>query len=173
MKQELYAAITAWSALAAVGAALTAVWLQNRSSRRLACLQLFAHLARQYESPQMQGLRRRLATQLMSEPRTVELDDTLFVFYENLGVLTRRGLLDPELIWNIFVFDVVHYWVATKHYVRHMRDVSGDESIYEEFERLAERLSYQRHSPLGRLRPESVTSAQLLAFLQMESRRGT
>ena len=76
---QLYSAISAIGTWAAVGCALVAVWLQNRSAKRLMCLQLFIQLAAQYESDSMQRTRARIASKLLSNPSATEIDDSLLV----------------------------------------------------------------------------------------------
>lgn len=131
-----YTAIAAWAACAAVICSLFVVWRQNRAAKRLMCLQFFMQLAAQYDSSDMQRTRARLAAKLLSEPATLEINDSLLVFYENIAILHRKGLLDSALLDNTFSIDVRNYWSALRHYVKHMRETFGDNAIFFEFEQL-------------------------------------
>ncbi len=99
---QLYAAISAYGSWAAVGCALLIVWLQNRSAKRLIGLQLFIQIAAQYDSEDMHRIRAHLADRLLADNQTLELDTSLLVHFENVAILLRRGLLDKELVWNIY-----------------------------------------------------------------------
>lgn len=133
MDSNTLTAIAAW---AAVACALLVVWLQNRATKRLTCLQLFMQLAAQYDSPDMQRARAHLAEQLLSNPHRLDINDTLLVFYENIAILHRRKLLDPELMWNTFTYDVRSYWYALEPYIFSIRKTHGDNSLFREFQLL-------------------------------------
>ncbi|MGQ0698866.1 MAG: DUF4760 domain-containing protein [Panacagrimonas sp.] len=169
----LYSAISAWATLAAVFCALLVMWSQNRSAKRLTCLQLFIQLAAQYDSSEMQKVRGRLASELLTTPDAVDLEDTLLVFYENLAILVRRRLLDPDLVGNTFSIDVRCYWLALRHYVAHNRTEYSDQTIFEEFEWLNKNFVCCKRSPLGtQQRPTAFTPEEIHRFLRDESRRG-
>jgi len=169
----LYSAIAAWGTWATVLCALVVVWSQNRSSKRIACLQLFVQLSAQYDSSDMRGIRRRLADKLLSDLKSVEVEDSLPLYFENLAILSRRRLLDRDLMWNTFVFDVPRYWHVLKHYVEFCRKKFANPAIYEEFQLLATQLSSQTRSPLGtELPPLDLSEDDIREFLRYESRIG-
>ena len=121
----------------------------------------------------MQKIRGHLAKKLLSDPTTVDLEDSLLVFYENLAILTRRHLLDRELVWNTFAFDVRCYWPALRHYIRHNRSEFSDPTLFEEFERLNDYFEHSRHSPMGTpISQSAVNSETIQRFLRYESLRG-
>jgi hypothetical protein len=166
-----YTAISAWAAWAAVACALLVVWLQNRAAKRLTCLQLFMQLAAQYDSVDMQKVRARLATKLLSDPSTLEIDDSLLVFYENVAILNRRKILDRELLINTFSIDVRSYWSALRHYVEHTRTVFDDPSFFSEFEKLNDYFVpwSQKMAPSSKV---GVTLDAVKNFLRCEALRG-
>ncbi len=169
----LYTAIAAWGTWATVGCALLIVWVQNRAAKRLTCLQLFVQIAAQYDSADMQRIRARLADRLLADSTTLEVEDSLLVLFENLAILTRRDLLDYELVWNTFGFDVPRYWWVLRHYIEHCRKKHSDSSLFEEFEKLSERLRLSERSPLGtHLSQPNLTSEESHDFLHHESLRG-
>lgn len=169
-----YSAVAAWGTWATVFCALIVVWLQNRYAKRLTCLQLFIQIAAQYDSADMQAVRRRMADRLLCDPETLEVEDTLLMFFENLAFLYRKHLLDKELIWNRFVFDVPRYWFLLQHYITHSRDKFVDMTMYEEFEQLAQSFTRQRRSPLGtKIMSLNYTDESLREFLQYESKIGS
>lgn len=165
--------IIAAGTCAAVLAAFLTVWWQIRTSRRLTSLQLFLQLIAQYESTFMHRKRASLAHTLLSDPKTLKLDDTVLMFFETLGHLNRRGFIDLDLVWNSFGVDVCYYWPALRHYVTHIRKGQDDITIFWEFEKMKKRLSI--HKPWKGPSPNSLatdpTSDKVEEFLQWETLR--
>ena len=167
-----YAAISAYASLGAVACAVLVVWLQNRSARRLLGFQLFAQMAKQYDSPEMLQARSRLADALLADETTHDIDETVLMHYENLALLVRRGLIDRQLVWNIYSYDAPRYWLVLRNYVQSFREKYSEPSYFEEFEGLVEWLKALKRSPLGTaLRPREITSSDLRDFLRTESNR--
>jgi len=172
--------LTLLAAWATVAVALLVVWLQNRATKRLTSIQLFIQLAAQYDSEDMQRARARLAAKLLSDPTTVEINDSLLVFYENIAILDRRKLLDSGLMRNTFSIDVRNYWLALRHYVEHVRNTLGDSVggtvFYLEFEQLNDRFVKEAQSPENSAQsslPEaSLTTDAVQKFLHLEVLRG-
>lgn len=152
---------------AAVLCALVAVWLQNRSAKRLTCLQLFLQLAAQYDSDEMQRRRAQLSKKLLQNPKTLDVEDTLLVFFENLALMSRLKLLDRRLVWNSFSVDVCSYWFALKHYVMHVRQVFKDDEFFCEFEELNKRL-LRKQAPDSQV---GMNQASVEQFLNWEALR--
>ena len=176
----IFAAISTWAsvvaafgAVAAVRAAVRLARFQVDAAKSLTCLQLFLQLAAQYDSSDMQRARARLAAKLLANSETLEVEDTLLVFYENLGILVRRKLLDPELVWNTFSIDVQCYWPALEHYVNHCRYTKYNcDTIFEEFEELYKHFRDIKRSPLGTPVPQVPFTAEVMKqFLRDEERR--
>ena len=167
-----YAAISAYASLGAVACALLVVWLQNRSARRLLGFQLFAQMAKQYDSQEMLQARSRLADTLLADEASLDVDETVLMHYENLALLVRRRLIDRQLVWNIYSYDAPRYWFALSSYIRTFREKYSEPSYLEEFEGMVKWLNSIKRSPLGtRLHPREFTSSDLRDFLRTESNR--
>ena len=172
-KALFYTAIATAGTWAAVLCAFLIVWLQTRAAKRLASLQLFIQLAAQYDSDSMQRIRARLAAKLLSDASSVDLEDSLMVFYENLAILTRRRLLDLDLVSNTFSFDVRCYWIALRHCVAQSRTEFSDPTLFEEFEQLNDYFLRSKYSPMGtRLGQVAITPETAQHFLRYEALRG-
>lgn len=170
---DFYAALTAWAACAAVAAAFVAVWRQNRAAKKLAGLQLFLQIAAQWDSADMQRKRAQLARTLLVDPKALELDDTVLVFVETLAHMTRRGLVDRELVWTTFEVDVSSYWAAVIHYVLYVRDRFSDPTLFEEMEALNKRLLNKERRRHGATASTiGLADSAITDFLRWESRRG-
>jgi hypothetical protein len=174
VNSDLYNAITAGAACAAVAVALIAVWRQNRAVRRLTRQQLFLQMAAQWDSADLQRKRAQLARTLLVDRHTVELDDTVLVFFETLAYMTRRGMTDRDLVWTTFTVDVCSYWGAVAHYVRHVRERFSDPTLVVEMQwlRSSFRQKKERHRRGVSGSQIGVSDAAIEEFLRWESRRG-
>jgi hypothetical protein len=134
MSDHFYTALTAYAAIGAVIAALVAVWLQNRAVKKLASMQMFLQLVQQYDSDEMRDRRKLLSEFLQRNPTPTEFDDSVLCFLETLAHMTRRKLLDQELVLTHFSIDICVYWSATENFIRELRERCGDKTLYEELE---------------------------------------
>ena len=142
--------------------------------------QLFMQIAAQYDSENMQKIRAALAAQLLNNSTTLDINDSLLVFYENIGLLERRKLLDSELMFNTFALDVCGYWSALQHYVKHVRDTFGVNvgiAFYVEFEQLSGRFAKKMQSRGSQLYSKKSSKVSMIPenvknFLQLEALRG-
>ncbi len=153
--------------------ALLIVWLQNRSNRKTMGLQLYNQLAAQWDSNEMQNRRSRLALRLLRKPERIDIEDSILVFFENIGHLTRKGLLDKELIWNTYSIDIAHYWLACQAYVLHTRSQFKCEEMYKEFESLNRLMQDVTAEVTGSSASLQISPSSVQHFLKLESRRGT
>jgi hypothetical protein len=163
----LFSALGTWGAI--VGAAFV-LWRQNKKQKELTCLQLYLKLSSQYESPEMNIRRARLATKLLKDPETLDIDDTLLVFYENIGLMLERDLLDIDLVDNVFGYDVRHYWDLLKHYIEYARKF--DDTLYIYFEYLKNETTKHAIKKYKKsLKYKNILSISKTDFLQFEIRR--
>jgi hypothetical protein len=56
--------------------------------------------------------------------------------FEEIGVYCRRGILDKEIVWEIYSYHVEHYWIMAKNGVLSFRKDFRDETFYKNFEYL-------------------------------------
>lgn len=70
-----------------------------------------------------------------SEPRPVAFDK-VGDYYEGIGLLMRRGLVDPDLVEALLGAKVVCYWEKMLPYIDGIRQRSGDDSTWENYEYL-------------------------------------
>lgn len=164
---SLFSALGTWGAI--VGAAFV-LWRQNKKAKELTCLQLYLQLSAQYDSPEMNIRRARLAEKLLNDPETLDIDDTLLVFYENVGLMLERDLLDIDLVDNVFGYDVRHYWHSLEHYVKYARKF--DDTLYIYFEYLKDRTTKHGEDKYKKnLKYKNVHNISKNDFLQFEIRR--
>jgi len=60
----------------------------------------------------------------------------LFAFYEGLGVLVHRKLIDPSFVDDLISGPMVRYWENLKPYLTEMRTASNNPAIAEWIEYL-------------------------------------
>jgi hypothetical protein len=85
-------------------------------------------------------------------------------FYEELGYLTRTGVLQPERVWNMFGGTLQLAWVLWEHAVKKVREEWKDPTIYEHTEYLYHQfLDIDRRRGIGSQRP---TKEELCRFVE-------
>lgn len=91
----------------------------------------------------------------LSEVDHLDLASAMILnFYEDLGYLTRTGVLQPQRVWNYYGDDVKMSWVLWEPAVKKIREESKDPMLYEHMEFLYHLLEdLARHKGLGSERP--------------------
>lgn len=119
----------------------------------------------QFDTDLMRDCRRDTAKALLAgkEPP----DDDLIGFFDTVGLYTKRGYVDIEVIWNEFGYYLLNYWPTAKTYVTTVR--ADDETYFDNAEWLYQQVLKEdtlRHhgkpSPLP-------TKAELEDFLWNEA----
>ena len=126
--------LTALGSWALVLCALYAVWRQTKVTRDTTSVQLFLNVSNQYQLPEMRRLRGKFAKSLLSSKNKEDMDESVLEFFETLAHLTRRGMLERQMVWNTFSIESRIYWFAAEPYVRTLRGKYNDPTLYEELE---------------------------------------
>lgn len=118
------AAATATAAIAA----LIAVWFQARYTRFAVRAQISLQLERDYYYDEIMIERRRVAAKALLEGRmAIEVDD-LLNFFDTVGMMVRRGVIDYEVAFHSFGRRALGYWEYSRHRIESARmenDSSG------------------------------------------------
>lgn len=93
----------------------------------------------------MQSRRARLAKSLLQSQTPEEVDDSPLVLLETLGNASKRGLIDDDLLWTTFSFDIEGYWLASRAYVHRVRQKEHCDCLFTELEALYERVVQKDH----------------------------
>ena len=110
----------------------------------------------------MKQARKRLVPQLSTYDRTKHdrISETVLDFFKDVGTAHKLGYLDNKLADSSFSYYATFWWEAAKPYVdEERRRKDGDQSLFEDFERFA-----------NKMRRKPVTADMLQAFLADESR---
>jgi hypothetical protein len=70
-------------------------------------------------------------------------------FFERVGLLERRGILDEEMVWSEFSYFILNYYAALADGIQQERAREEDPTLYTEFERLYRRLLALTTEPRG------------------------
>jgi hypothetical protein len=160
------------SALIALGVAIMTAVFQIRSHRQTRTsnsARMVMELSLKFSGEEMIKQRMAFAKQLLAakalksaNPQArdiahqVKLDRHVPVLYflEDLGYLTRVGVLDANMVWNSFIWEVYHYFQAMRkvpppqsapaakpsNLIDELRDFGVDKTIYRELEWLFNKL---------------------------------
>jgi len=131
-----------WTIVSAIAAGVgvpvaigSVVW-QIRQSRLALGVDLLLRFEARFDEPAFRSSRQTAAEALMQGPDH-RIDDVID-FFETVGLLTRRRVLNPEVIWNEFSYWVFGYWLVAKDYITGKR--ADDPLRWVEFEWLYKKL---------------------------------
>lgn len=97
-----------------VGTILLMYW-QTRTSQRLNSANAVLGLRERFDSAHMRASRRHLAERLLAQSHDDISSVEVVTFFELIGTLAHRKLLDTELVWEAFGSWVIAYYWAIRH----------------------------------------------------------
>jgi hypothetical protein len=157
----IFTGVLAIFTAALVAASFLTISEARRASSEQLGVQAWLHVDPKFDSNELKLARKHLAEQLdpYVPAKRAEVDDDVLNFFEAIGVLYKRNLLNKELAESSFSYWAVGYWEAAKVYIADERRAEHDESIYGDFEAFAKAM--QKHKP-------PLDDAQLKDFLAAE-----
>ena len=150
-------------ALLSIVASLAGVAIQLRRQWLLNSATMVTQLLDKYDSPQMREDRRQLASMLLEhlasgDGKMPEYAPVLG-FFENVGLLARRRILDVEMLHNKFAFDLQRWYAALSRQgdlIQSYREQLDEATIYCEidglcaaFARIDRKLGKRGGKPVG------------------------
>ena len=75
---------------------------------------------------------------------------TIALFFEEIGSLTLKRSLDRQIIWDIYSWDIEHFYSLLEPEITEKRKLKGDTSFFERFEQLydlMQEISEKRNVP--------------------------
>lgn len=137
----IWTAIGTW--ILVVGT-LVLMWWQTRTAQKLNSANAVMALREQFDAPRILRARKALASDLLSGKDNEEVTIAeVATFFELVGTLTHRKILEEELVWEAFGSWVVSYWWGLRHPIDRIgraRDALADPLIFHEFEWLNDRV---------------------------------
>ena len=141
-------------------------WLAHEtrdSAREQIRVQTWLTLDPQYDTKEMRLKRMSLAKSIQTyDPKKrEEIEDDPLDYFETIGSVYNRHLLNEELAVSSFSYSATRWWDAAQQYIYDERRRTNDPSIYEEFEAFVK--------AMRKYEPQPVTAPDdLKAFLHDE-----
>ena len=160
----LLAVFTGIVAIFTAALAIAAFWTvreERRASAEQLGVRTWLYVDPQFNSKELRLARKKLAQQLDPyDPRKrAQIDDDVLNFFESVGALYKRNLLNKELAASSFSYWAIRWWEVAKAYVADERRAEHNESIYSDFEAFAKAM---------RKDETHLSDADLKAFLADE-----
>jgi hypothetical protein len=148
------------------------MYWQTRISRHLNSANAVMNLRERFDSARMRAVRRHLADRLIRQAHQDIASMEVITFFELIGTLTHRRVLDDELVWEAFGNWVTGYYRALRHpvdLIGQLRTNLRDPLIFHEFEWLNDRILQIDRSEVGPMPSSSDPDEDALRMLNRES----
>jgi hypothetical protein len=139
--------IAVWSLIGTwvlvVGTLILMYW-QTRSGQHLNSANVVMELRERFDSPRMRAARKHLSDRLLRQAHQDITSMEVITFFELVGTLTHRKILDDDLVWEAFGTWITAYHFSLRHpvdLVAQTRVKLDDPLVWHEFEWLAERIN--------------------------------
>jgi hypothetical protein len=122
------------------GGTVFLMWWQMSQQRELNSASTILALRDRYDTPQMRASRKRLSQHLLHSREPHDADIGVVRFFEMLGFLTHRRVLDRRMVWNAFGGWVTSYYYLLTHpadRIAEWRKEFHDPMVFAEFEWLS------------------------------------
>jgi hypothetical protein len=135
-----WTAFSTW--VLAIGTLIALYW-QMRQAQVLNSANAVIDLRDKFDSSRMRSVRRHISERLLKQAPEDIASLEVVTFFELIGTLTHRKVLDMELVWEAFGSWVTSYWWGLRHpvdWVGRLRQDLGDPLVFHEFEWLYVRI---------------------------------
>lgn len=152
MSPEWLTAIGTLGTFVVIAASAIAALMQLRHMRATNQLSAITELFEIFESPEFHDARRFVSQELpdlfkvpqnrklaLQSPVPEQFQKARMVlgFFENVGSLVKRGIIEPDLLCDLWAPVIVTSWERFASWVLSSREARGNQSLYENFEYLA------------------------------------
>jgi hypothetical protein len=134
---------TALSTWALATGTLLFLYLQTRQAAVLNSANAVLDLRDKFDSARMRSVRRHISERLLKQAHGDIASIEVVTFFELIGTLTHRKILDEDLVWEAFGTWITAYWWGLRHpsdWVGQLRNDLSDPLIFHEFEWLNNRI---------------------------------
>jgi hypothetical protein len=155
-----------------VGTLVLLYW-QTRTTQHLNSANAVMALRERFDGARMRSARRHLSEKLLQQELHDIASMEVITFFELLGTLTHRDVLDDDLVWEAFGTWVAAYYRALRHptdMIARLRSDLKDPLIFHEFEWLNTRLEAIDVRRLGHSAVLLETDEEAQRILTRESR---
>jgi hypothetical protein len=85
----------------------------------------------------------------------------LCLFFEELGAFTSKKVLDPDIVWEIYSFEIEHYWKMASEGIKRFRKEENDYTFFFHFEKLylqTRKLGEKKRAPIHERTEKDIAS---------------
>ena len=125
-----------------VGTLLLMLW-QTIQAQKLNSANAVMNLQERFDSPRMRAARRHLSERILKQAHQDISNLEVITFFELVGTLTHRKVLEDDLVWEAFGGWVTAYYWALRDpvdMIGDLRKTMNDPLIFHEFEWLHSRV---------------------------------
>ncbi|MCI4357565.1 MAG: hypothetical protein L3J95_04255 [Thermoplasmata archaeon] len=144
------------------------MWWQTRQTRILNSANVVMALRERFASLSMRRARRFLATRLLNNQHEDITNLEVGAFFELVGALTHRGVLEEDLVWEAFGTWAADYYHALRHpvdLIGQARSSLRDPLLFHEFEWLHDRVLHLDRANLGSTHAETIEDEEEIRIL--------
>ena len=137
-------------AITAVVATIVSIWailFESKRSRLTHNSDMILRLYESFNTNEMRRARKASATFLLSLMDNPNIDEqpnadveVVLDFFQLIGLLTRRGALDKQMVWSKFFYYLHPYHYAAEKYIKTRRKIHDDISLWADINKLHKRL---------------------------------
>jgi hypothetical protein len=130
-----------WQALQAIAVtvSLLMIWRQLRLQRYKNMLDVLTYLDQTWSEERL-VFARLIVCRAYTEKKGLHdinfRQEPLYSFFENIGLLVRKRVLDPDVIWESYSQPIEYYWCMLETSVHNFRAAGHDNTWYTGFEYL-------------------------------------
>ena len=145
-----------WTGLGALGTIITlfVIYKQIAGARNVSAYQFLGEHEDRFRSPEMRRRRSSLARVILANPGKYDLwsehADYICDYFEDLGLMLKRGIAPKYLTWSKFDRRILRYWQLLSPYVLYFRREQGDPTYYNDFEYLWKKIARFEKNKLKR-----------------------
>jgi len=155
-----------------VGTLILMLW-QTLQNQKLNSANAVMNLRERFDSPRMRASRRHVSERLLKGAHQDISNLEVVTFFELVGTLTHRKVLEDDLVWEAFGGWVTSYYWSLRHpvdMIGQLRTGMSDPLIFHEFEWLNERVkSIDRHRTGASVDAGLAPASEAERFLTRES----
>lgn len=159
--------------LVAAFTAVIAIYLEGKRSRFSLGVDTILNLDDRFNDTEMRQARLAAAKSILDilEKRTDKTNEDVeevLDFFETVGLMTHKGALDDEMVWNTFFYYLHPYCCSADEYIKTKMQKEQDSTIYQELMWLDKRIVAIDKRKRGGIYLD-LSKEQLKKFLEEEA----
>ncbi len=152
--------------------AAIALYYQILRSRFSMNLDLVLKLDDRFNSIEFKKLRAKIAQSILEHGKE-QIDDDIedvFDLFESVGYFVKHRALNKKIVWHTFYVWLHGYWSIGKDYIYLLRLNKNDNTLYEDFQWLHNKLLMIERVKTKKQEPELLSQKEMTEFFEEELR---